>query len=438
MSNEAILARPSGLLRNLTRLQHVLFAALVGIGLGQGWRGGAAAAPLLLSALALSLWYVVGARRSGHPSVPAHGRPGSTADPERVAVISRYAVIWLLVLTLLWVVCVAVSSSFVWVAFALWMLAGHLLGLGWAAGYSVAVLAVTVLAPPLEGAEWTVAGIVGPVVGALFALALSRGQVQLARDAFQRARLVDSLLRAQRESAALQEELLVAQREAGALTERTRLSRDIHDTLAQGFSSILLLSRGAATTGDGPGLRRLLHRIEQTAATNLEESRRVVAALAPQALSDAGLAAVLRRALDDLSADTGIQGELRIEPGLPQLGTTQDVALLRTTQGALANVRQHARATRVVISLSLAGEQVRLDIVDDGVGFEPSRVAAHPSDVARGGYGLASTRARLTELGGGLTIESAPGEGTAVSAHLPMLSPRTAGSATGTSEGGPR
>lgn len=420
MSSEAILERPSGLLRNLTRLQHILFVALVGIGLGQGWRGGAPKVALVPAALALLLWYALGARRSGHPTVPGHGRPASTADDQRVAVISRYAAIWLLVLTLVWVGCVAISSSFIWVAFALWMLAGHLLGLTWAAMFSAAVLAVVVAAPPLQGAPWTVAGVIGPSVGVLFALALSRGQVQLARDAFQRAQLVESLLQAQRESAALQEDLLAAQREAGALHERARLSRDIHDTLAQGFSSILLLARGASVTSDGPGLRRLLDRIAQTAAVNLEDSRRVVAALAPKALSDTGLAAALQRVIDDLTADTGITGELRVEANLPQLGTTREVALLRTAQGALANVRQHSGAGRVVVTLSGAEDEVRLDVVDDGVGFDPARATEPLGDVSRGGYGFFSTRARLAELGGGLAIESAPGEGTAVSAHLPV------------------
>lgn len=420
MNEPDLLSRPTGLLRNLTWLQHILFATLVGIGAVQGWRDGAFRPALVVGTLALGGWYVLGARRSAHPTVPAHGQSASAADAPRAARIARYAVIWLVVLSLVWGACVAISSSFVWVAFALWMLGGHLLGLVAATIFSLLTLTVVVLAPPLQGAAWTAAGVIGPGVGAMFALALSRGQVQFARDAFQRARLVESLLEAQRESAALQEELLVAQREAGALGERTRLSRDIHDTLAQSFSSILLLARGAAVTSDGPGLRRLLDRIARSAAAGLEESRRVVAALAPKALSDTGLPAALRRAVDDFAADTGITGEVQVDPDLAPLGTTHEVALLRTTQGALANVRQHAHARRVVVSLSGAPDEVRLDIVDDGVGFDPARVAAHPGDVSRGGYGLASTRARLAELGGGLVIESAPGEGTAVSAYLPQ------------------
>ena len=93
---------------------------------------------------------------------------------------------------------------------------------------------------------------------------------------------------------------------------------------------------------------------------------------------------------------------------------------MRTTQGALANVRRHARASRVVVSLSEIGDSVRLDIVDDGIGFDPAAVSARPTAPESGGYGLRSTRARLRQLGGGLDIESGQGEGTALTAHVPL------------------
>lgn len=456
-------SRPTGLLRGLTRLQHVLFALLVTIGVAQGLRGDAAPAPVVACAVALAAWYAVGATREAHrmmsaisappastspasaPSAgtspnaaapteaastaaaPTDAAPAPSPAPEpgpRPSIGRSHAIWWLLVLTLLWVACVAVAPSFIWVAFALWMLSGHLLQLLPAVAFSLLVLAVVVSAPPLHHEPWTVAGIIGPAVGALFALALSRGQVQLARDALHRAMLVESLQRVQAESAALHEELLTAQREAGAFAERTRISRDIHDTLAQGFSSILLLARGASSTGEGRAREHLLERIGQTAAAGLEESRRVVAALAPRNFSDTGLMGALQRTLDDLAADTGIATGLHVEADLPLLRTNDEVALLRCTQGALANVRQHARATRVEVSLFRAGQEIRLDIVDDGAGFDPAKVARRPQDLSRGGYGLAATRARLAELGGGLTIESAPGQGTAISVALPLSAPQ--------------
>ncbi|HEY9424759.1 MAG TPA: ATP-binding protein, partial [Microterricola sp.] len=103
---------------------------------------------------------------------------------------------------------------------------------------------------------------------------------------------------------------------------------------------------------------------------------------------------------------------------LPALATTVEVALLRTAQSALANVRQHAGASRVVVNLADAGDSVRLDIVDNGSGFDAGAWDTGPGSA--GGYGLHSMRARLRELGGGLDVESAAGEGVALSAHVPL------------------
>ena len=104
------------------------------------------------------------------------------------------------------------------------------------------------------------------------------------RDAIERQRLVDSLVKAQNEMAALHDELASSQRESGVLQERGRLSRDIHDTLAQGFSSIVLLARGRSVLTDDAALTDLLAQIETTASTNLADARGVVSALAPSSL----------------------------------------------------------------------------------------------------------------------------------------------------------
>ncbi|MEI2775042.1 MAG: sensor histidine kinase [Tetrasphaera sp.] len=430
-------APPTGLLRGLTRLQHVLFAALALIGAVQAWRSGAHRVLLVLTVLVLAGWYAVGASHAAHrqfstpppgvgPATPGlgHAPPARLArdDPEPSSA-GREAMAWLVVLALFWGVAVLVSPAFVWVAFTLWLLAGHLLPLRWAVVFSVAVLTVVVLVPPLSGQPWSIAGVVGPSVGALFALVLSRGQVLLARDALERARLVDSLVAAQSETASLQTQLLQVQREAGVLAERTRLSRDIHDTLAQGFSSIVLLARGSAGVPDEGGLRDVLGGIERTAGDNLAESRRIVAALAPKSLVDSGLGAALRALLDDL-AQAGIGTRLRLDQENPRLPTDAEVALLRTAQGALANVRAHSGARTVVVTVAGSDTEVRLDVVDDGTGFDPSQLGEPPHTPAHGGYGLLGMRSRLRELGGDLVVESAPGDGTAISAHLPIASAR--------------
>jgi signal transduction histidine kinase len=116
-----------------------------------------------------------------------------------------------------------------------------------------------------------------------------------------------------------------------------------------------------------------------------------------------------------VAARVGVAGQLTTRP------TTAEVTLLRSVQGALANVRTHADAHQVVVSIDETQDSVRVDVVDDGRGFDTEVwTATAPGSPRDGGYGLRATRARLRELGGGLAVESAPGEGTALSAWLPL------------------
>ncbi|MCH8627343.1 sensor histidine kinase [Arsenicicoccus piscis] len=402
-------ARAGRVVSSMTAVQHVLFALLLVIGLVRAVQDGAATVPLLLATLALVGWYAAGARlgrrAQDQPSAP---RPALGA--------------WFLLgLALVWVALVLISHELVWLAFSLWLLAGHLMTTRVALPFSLAVLGVVVAAPwHALGAPPGAAGIIGPAVGAAFALALSRGQQRLVRENIERRRLVESLVRAQAESELLHAELASAQRESGILAERTRLSRDIHDTLAQGFSSILLLARAGAVA-DADRRAELLAQIEATASDNLVEARRVVGALAPQQLEGSGLASALRRILDAQADETGVATELRVEGDLASLPTVVEVALLRAAQGALANVREHSAARHVVVTLTESDDSVRLDVVDDGRGFDAAAWArAAPSAPELGGYGLRSSRARLRELGGGLEIESQAGSGTALSAYVPL------------------
>lgn len=402
-------------IRTATLVQHILFGVLLAVGVIRALVDGTSPALLGVVTVVFVGWYAVGVALARRPG-PAWLRP------------SR----WFLGLVLAWLALVLVSPEFVWLGFSLWLLAGHLLPPRIAVAVSLGVLAVVVLAPTLAtGAPLGVAGVVGPAVGCLFASALSTGQQRLVHESVQRERLVASLLRAQAESDRLGAELAAAQHESGILAERTRLSREIHDTLAQGFSSILLLARAAprpdeasgASGGSGASERQaqLLRQIEESAAENLLEARRVVGALAPEHLDGSGLVSALRRILETVSAQTPVVTELRVEGDVDGLPTGVEVALLRAAQGALANVRQHAGASRVVVTLTDAGDSVRLDVVDDGHGFDAAAWAlAPPSPPELGGYGLRSSRARLRELGGGLEIESRPGSGTALSAYVPL------------------
>lgn len=400
-------ARHPARVRSLTWLQHALLAVLLAVATARAVAERANPWGVAGALLAFLVWYAVGVRLARSPE-----RGRATRGP----------VWWLGGLLLLWVLLVVVSPAYAWVAFPLWLLIGHFLDLVQGIVVSALVLGVVLWATVSPDAP-TVAAVLGPAIGSVFALVISRGQLQLVRDGLERQRLVDSLVRAQTESEALHAELAEAQRESGALAERTRLSRDIHDGLAQTFSSILLTA-GSGLSGDprdADALRAALDQVRRSAQDGLEESRRVVGALAPRDLADTGLTAALRRTLAAFAERTGMDADLQVDGELTSLPTTLEVALLRVAQGSLANVEQHSGARRVVVTLTEAMDSVRLDIVDDGRGFDAvAWGATAPGDPRAGGYGLRSSRDRLRELGGGLEIESAPGEGTALTAYLPL------------------
>lgn len=301
------------------------------------------------------------------------------------------------------------SPEFLWVAFPLWLLAGAVLPLLPVLLLTAVTLAAIVTVLSLPGSD-TPGAFLGPLIGALVALGVARGVLRFEHEAAEHRRLIGEVLRAQEATDA-------AQREAGVQAERARLARDIHDTLAQGFSSVVLLARAARREPDVARAAALLDQIETTATDNLSEARRVVYALAPDDAGAGGLAAPLRRLAAEVGDAIGADATVTIDPDLPRLPTATEVALIRVAQGALANVRAHARPTRVAVALARSGGDVRLDIVDDGAGFDPGALG---SATLAGGYGLRALRERLVELGGGLAIESEPGGGTALSAYLPL------------------
>lgn len=342
------------------------------------------------------------------------------ADRTRDAVLATW---WLVGLTLIWAGAVAVSSEFVWLAFPLWLLAGFILPLRWAITLSAVILAVVIAAPVLHTGSTSYANVIGPVVGGVFALGIARGYLELVKDERERRRLIASLVAAQEETAQLQDELSRTQRETGAGLERTRISRDIHDTVAQSLSSIGMLARAVHSNPD-VGDEETLAQIEQLARDGLVDARRIVNAMAPAELEGSALGDALRRMLARMHEETGIHADLHIDDSVPALPMAAEVALLRTAQSAVANVRHHAAAHRVVVTLADAGDAVRLDIVDDGTGFDATRWNGKQPRRDDGGYGLRAMRARLRELGGDLDIESAPGDGVALSASLPLVSRR--------------
>ena len=238
---------------------------------------------------------------------------------------------------------------------------------------------------------------------------LSVGYVgAIVRQSRERQRLLEQLQ-------ATRAELAAAERHAGMLQERQRLARDIHDTLSQGFASVVLLLEAAEESlATGRPVDQHIAQALRSARDNLAESRRVVWALRPRPLAERSLPRALEELAGRLAEETGLHAQTTVTGPERPLGAEAEAALLRIAQEALANVRKHAAALKVTLTLSYLDDVVVLDVADDGVGFDPAATEA-----AASGLGLRAMRERVTQLGGHLSIESAPGQGTTIAAELP-------------------
>lgn len=388
-------------------------------------RGGIAVLVGLL--LAVTVWSAAG-REAGPPTVVAVtavpfalvaaaglSRPVSVALPRRVT--------WLTVLSVLWIVLAVQEATAAYLAIALFALYLYLLPMWWgvmatgvvtvvAAGLSVAV------AGPSTGA------VLGPVLSGLVAMAIGvtvEGLYVVSED---RRRLIDELVRTRGL-------LAESERQAGVVGERERLAHEIHDTVAQGLSSIQMLLHAAerdvrqSVTGGEPPVERVIQ-ARDVAADSLRETRAMIAALQPSDLDGGSLVDALGRLAEAASGES--EGDLTVsmeseeaEDHAADLPVAVEAVLLRVAQSAVANVCQHAGASRALITLSVNPDAVRLDVVDDGSGFDVAAVGVTLAERAEEGHiGLVTMRRRVEELGGTLEVESAVGSGTAIAVEVPL------------------
>jgi signal transduction histidine kinase len=259
---------------------------------------------------------------------------------------------------------------------------------------------------PVDAAQ--VAVVVG--IGALVVLAHAT-QAAITAESERRRRLITEL-------ETTRAELAASERTAGALAERERLARDIHDALAQGFTSIVMLleAADAKLPPRSAEARAPLDQARQTARDSLAEARRIVWALGPGAGEPGALVESLERHAERTATGGGPDVDVVVTGEPVALGAGRELTLLRAAQEAVGNARRHAGASRITVTLSWLGDQVILDVADDGHGFEPGSAPAGPS----GGFGLTSLAQRAREAGGTLTVDSAPGRGTTVSLALPL------------------
>ncbi|MCY0938612.1 sensor histidine kinase [Streptomyces sp. H34-S4] len=371
---------------------HALLSGLLALAAGRAVTDSAPRAGWVVAACAvLAAVYLAGVRT---PVVHSSVRAGA---------------VWLAALGTVWAALLVVSPDGLWIAFPLYFLELHLLRLRWGVA-AVAVTACAAIGGFLgHSGAVTPGAFLGPLLGGAVAVATVLGYQALYRESERRRELIEELITTRAELAA-------AERSAGILAERERLAREIHDTLAQGLSSIQLLLR-AAERGLPEGSPTLPHigRAREAAQENLAEARRFVRALTPPDLEYGSLPAALERLC---SGAPGPRVRFSLSGAPRPLPTPYEVALLRIAQSALANVVRHAGAGRAEITLTFMDSSVTLDIVDDGKGFDPGAASRAPSD--GGGFGLPAMRSRAETLSGLFTVESTPGQGTAVAVTLPL------------------
>lgn len=217
---------------------------------------------------------------------------------------------------------------------------------------------------------------------------------------------------------------LAGRQQERAITEaeRSRMAREIHDTLAQSFTGIITQLQAAGEASDEESRRRHTDAALALARDGLAEARRSVKALRPAPLDTAGLPDALRNVAGAWSARTGIRVQVTTSGDASVLPIDTEVALLRTAQEALANIDRHAAAHQVVLVLRSDASGTVLEVRDDGRGFDPHERAAHPSQQQDGGYGLVAMRERMESVAGELTVQSRPGRGTRVRARVGVRS----------------
>ncbi len=213
----------------------------------------------------------------------------------------------------------------------------------------------------------------------------------------------------------LTQQVLSAQEE-----ERRRIARELHDETLQSLATLVIYAdaaNAAALQGDTPALRDALVRLREVADTTLTGIRGIVTDLRPSLLDDLGLAAAVRWQVQHRLEPAGIHVDVQVRGEGRRLMPTVETALYRVIQEAITNVLKHAHASYVEIDLDLSREEcVTVRIEDDGVGFKPPASTAGVD----GGIGLFGMHERINLVGGQLTVDSAPGEGTEIRVSVPL------------------
>ncbi len=318
----------------------------------------------------------------------------------------RFAPLWIAALTAQWLVLVWLTPDAAYLVFPLFFLYLHLLS-GWRGPVAVAASAAAAIAILGMHNGFTAGAVIGPAIGAAVAIGFGLGYRALYRESAERQRLIDELR-------ATQELLAATEREKGIVDERTRLAAEIHDTVAQGLSSIQMLLYAAERAAPKSAGNEHVVLARNTASDSLIEARRLIRELSPASLVGATLTGALQRTASDMGRMHDFATELVVVGQPAALPMAIESAIVRLTQSTLGNVAKHASCSRARVTLSYLEGEVRLDVVDDGCGFDPAVATQRQPD--SDSFGFDVMRQRVERLGGTLVVESAAGGGTAISA----------------------
>ncbi len=211
--------------------------------------------------------------------------------------------------------------------------------------------------------------------------------------------------------------LKVQSAQAAILSERTRLARELHDSVTQLLYSVTLYAEAAVErleAGETQTAVEHLNELRDTAQEALREMRLLIFELHPLALERGGLAAALQARLDAVEARSGMKTKLVVE-GVEKLSQQVQIELYNIAQEALNNALKHAQANSVHINLRFGETVSELEICDDGVGITPM------GDQTGGGFGIPGMKERAQKINGKLQIEGSPGKGTKVHIEVPAM-----------------
>ncbi|WP_326807503.1 MULTISPECIES: sensor histidine kinase [unclassified Streptomyces] len=300
-----------------------------------------------------------------------------------------------------------------------WVRLGLLVNAGAMAGAEAGGL------PPTSMESWTAFGVLYLLNAALVLFFARLGEQEADNVRANEATIAEleransRLAQALEENAGLHAQLLVQAREAGVSDERRRLAAEIHDTIAQGLAGIIAQLQVASGKA-GPEACAPIDLAAGLARQSLAQARRSVQNLAPSELEHDALPTALEKTTSEWSRSSGVHAGFTLTGTPEPLHSEVEATLLRIAQEALTNVDRHAGATRAGVTLSYMGDEVTLDVRDDGRGFDPHCPPSRPTR-GGGGFGLGGMRSRAERLAGRVDIETEPGGGTAVSARVPLV-----------------